>query len=143
MPAHITLLHPFYAPDDTSEQVLGDLRSACSEIEPTLLSLGRFQRFPGGVLWLAPEPADPLVRIIERLAVRYPDFPRYEGAFAEIVPHATVAESRDPALLDRIVAAVEPALPVSVHTVDAWLMHRRPDGWAVRARLPFKMANSS
>ena len=49
----------------------------------------RTGRFPG-VVWLAPEPAEPFIALTELLAAAFPDHPPYEGAHDEIVPHLTL-----------------------------------------------------
>lgn len=61
----------------------------------------------------------------------------YERAFEVIIPHLTVAESDDPALLDRIAAEVEPRLPVQTRVREASLFVEDAAGrWHEHGRLP-------
>src|SRR4051794_7711338 len=88
VPAHLTVLYPFLAPAEISEDVLADLRALFGAIAPIEFSLIETRRFPG-VLYLAPHPAEPLRALIETVAARYPDTPPYGGIFSEVVPHLT------------------------------------------------------
>jgi len=83
----------------------------------------RLDRFPGA-LWLAPEPAQPFARMIEALMGRFPDYPPYGGAFNEIVPHLTVAQSG----FDEAVSTLEPWLPLSTRAERAVSGARRLTG---------------
>ena len=58
VPAHITLLYPFIAPDESGSAVLDDLRQCFQRFPPFDFSFAESRRFPG-VLYLAPEPAEP------------------------------------------------------------------------------------
>ena len=55
-------------------------------------------RFPS-VLYLKPEPDAALRAIIEGVVERFPEHPPYGGAFEELAPHLTVAQSGDEDLL--------------------------------------------
>ena len=118
MPPHVTLLVP--APRDR-EAISG----ALGPFPAFDVVFGRLDRFPG-VLWLAPEPSEPFRGMIEALARRCPEYPPYGGAFAEIVPHLTVAQSR----LDEAAATVETWLPLRSRAERAALLEQRQgDRW--------------
>src|SRR6476620_11111780 len=51
MPAHITLLYPFKAPDEIDDITLGKLRSCFTSFKPIQFSLSAIQRFPIAVLY--------------------------------------------------------------------------------------------
>jgi len=131
IPPHVTLLHP--CPGDEDEAIGGVLAgSAAFEVE-----FRETRRFPD-VVYLAPEPDGPFVAMIEALRERFPDWPPYGGAFAEIVPHLTVAWG---AKLDEAEADVAPALPLRGRAREAVLLGEvAPRRWEPQARFPFREA---
>jgi 2'-5' RNA ligase len=136
MGAHVTLLYPFAEP----EELPGDLerlREHFAQARPFRFALTELRRFEGGVLYLAPEPADPFRHLAQELRALYPDRLAYSGAHDEVVPHCTVADGQDAAVLDEAEAAVGPHLPIEAAAIEAWLVELVAEGWSVRARLPF------
>ena len=133
VPGHVTLLFPFIPRDELDETTLAEL-AALFAAEPSFeFALVRAARFPG-VLYLAPEPAEPFVRLTERLVAAYPAYPPYEGAFKTVVPHLTVAEG-DEALLDRIERELAGRLPIAASARAATLLVEGQDGhWTERRR---------
>jgi 2'-5' RNA ligase len=101
MPAHITLLFPFVEShlldDATREQVvaLGARQAAFR------FSLTALRRFPSA-LYLVPVPAEPFRSLVRSLAAAFPAHPPYGGAFDEIVPHLTLADSSAVGSFDEI-----------------------------------------
>jgi hypothetical protein len=141
VPAHITLLYPFRAPEPLDWSVLREPASFFAALSPVPFVLARTDTFPG-VLYLAPEPAVPFVRLTEGLVARFPDCPPYGGAYPNITPHLTVAKLNEPAGLDEVVAgfstAAAAALPIATTAAEAWLMESGDDGrWSIRRRFPF------
>jgi 2'-5' RNA ligase len=128
MPPHVTLLYP--APSDVN---------AIAEVLVAFVAFdvvfARLERFPG-TLWLAPEPAEPFRRVIEALVRRFPEQRPYDGAFAEVVPHLTVAQSR----FEEAVASVEPSLPLCSRAKRAVLLAQaEPHQW--RELAAFELEN--
>ena len=121
VPAHITLLGPFVSPDELDATVLAELRDFFGAVEPFAFALRRTGRFPD-TLYLAPEPAEPFIRLTEALVECWPNHPSYGGAFDEIVPHLTVAHGADDAVLDAIAQAVKTNLPVEAHADEVLLL---------------------
>lgn len=74
------------------------------------------------MLYLAPEPGTQLRRLTEVIADRWPEAPPYGGQFAEIVPHLTVADGQDDAVLDEIEADLLGRLPFTSHVSSVDLM---------------------
>lgn len=94
---HITLLCPF-VPRSSFADVLPDLGAACAEVAPFPITLARFDLFAhgrrGATLFLAPEPAAPLVALQTRLweaAPAYDDTRRHASGFT---PHLSVGQAR-------------------------------------------------
>ena len=89
-PARITVLVPFLPPERIDEAVLARLRATVASVPAFELQFAHIGRWPEGT-WLAPEPAPPLVELTCAVWAAFPECPPYEGRFAEIVPHLTVA----------------------------------------------------
>ena len=138
VPAHITVLFPFVPAarlDRAIEEQLEALLRPQRAFEFALATTARF----AATVYLEPEPPEPFVRLTDLIATAYPDHPPYEGAFDAVVPHLTVAQSEDEALLKRIAADVEAKLPVRARVSAASLIEEGPDGrWRERFPLPFR-----
>ncbi len=134
--AHVTILFPFVEPARLGEAEgrLAELVAATAAFE---LTFARTARWPE-LLYLVPEPAEPFAALTRAVERDWPDHPPYGGAHETIVPHLTVAESTDSALLDRIAAKVEPRLPIVTRVREASLfVEDRAGRWREHARLPF------
>jgi 2'-5' RNA ligase len=106
VPAHVTVIAPFLAPERLTEELIAELRALFGPRpapRPSFTRIGRFAPAGDGtgVLYLAPEPADELRALTEAVVARWPEAPPYGGLHVSIVPHLTVAIADD-ATLDRI-----------------------------------------
>lgn len=90
IPAHVTILFPFMAPNHVTDAVLARARAIIALAEAFAFALADVRRFPQ-TLYLAPEPAEPFIGLTEALVRAFPEYPPYGGAFATVVPHVTVA----------------------------------------------------
>jgi 2'-5' RNA ligase len=134
MPLHVTALFPFMPPRDVDDETLAALRRLAAQTAPFAFTLASVERFAGGVLYLALDPAQPFVALTAALVARWPRWPPYGGAFDEVVPHLTVVTGEEP---PGVAAALESALPVPARASKLWLMAEERDGsWSARARLP-------
>ncbi len=122
IPAHITLLYPFLRPEELQPAALDTLRGTLARAEPLDLVLSEVATFPG-VVWLKPEPAAPLLQLIDLLRHHYPDLLPYGGKHPEPTPHLTVGQANDPDEFDdfhdRVRARLGPRLPVSFRATHA------------------------
>jgi hypothetical protein len=134
MPAHVTLLFPFRRPRDLQEATLALLAAQFGRFgAPLALIFDRVARFPG-VAYLAPVDPAPVSALVRALAIAWPEYPPYEGRFAEIVPHLTVAHG-PPALLAESDRELGAHLPIVARLRSATLMVEDDDGrWRERAR---------
>jgi 2'-5' RNA ligase len=135
IPPHVTVLFPFVPSEQVgqAEQRLGEIVAAAPAFE---LRFARTARFPE-LLYLDPEPAEPFLSLTAAIAAEWPEHPPYEGAHDTVVPHLTVAESEDSALLERIAAQLEPHLPLEKHVDEASLFVEDDSGrWHQHSRLP-------
>jgi 2'-5' RNA ligase len=137
VPAHITLLFPFKAPDEIDDITLGKLRECFARTEPIRFSLGAIRRFPAEVLYLAPEPDEPFRQLTLAICKLFPETPPHGGKWPDIVPHLSVAqvasEARLAAIADDFAKAVRGKLPIHATASRVALMESRSEHWAVRA----------
>lgn len=90
VPPHVTLLYPWLDRAECTPADLDALAAICADVAAFDVSFTRFGRFPG-VLWLAPDPAEPFVALTAAIARRWPQTPPYGGAH-EVRPHLTVMD---------------------------------------------------
>jgi 2'-5' RNA ligase len=109
VPAHVTVLYPFVEPTRVDADVLADLQAIAGSIPAFDYRLRETRRFPSS-LYLAPEPGDSYAALTDAVHRGFPDYPPFEGKFATVVPHVTVAHG-DEALLCEIEVALRIALP--------------------------------
>jgi len=135
VPAHITLLYPFVPTEKVGDGLLAQLRGLFASEAAISFDLTRLDRFPE-VAWLAPEPAERFKALTDLIATRFPDYPPYEGAHDEVIPHLTVAEGGTE-LQDRVEAAVSGRLPIHAHAAAVAFLIEDDDGlWHEAHRFP-------
>jgi 2'-5' RNA ligase len=136
IPAHVTILFPFVEPERLGE-VEARLAELIAAVPAFDVTFARTARFPE-VLYLDPEPAEPFVALTHAIEREWPDQPPYGGHSETIVPHLTVAEPEDLALVDAIAAAVESRLPIVTRVSEASVFVEDHAGqWHEHGRLPF------
>jgi 2'-5' RNA ligase len=139
MPPHVTLLFPF-VPAALVAEAEDALASLVHEQPAFDATFGRTARFPA-LLYLDPQPAEPFGSLTEAIAAAWPEYPPYEGAHEQVIPHLTVAESEDGALLDALAADVAPLLPLRVRVEAASVFVEDEAGsWHEHSRLPFSQS---
>jgi 2'-5' RNA ligase len=141
VPLHITLLSPFVPRRALSSDIASTLRTLFADRPPLSFELARIDAFPDA-LYAAPEPAAELVDLIEALTLAFPETPPYGGAFAEPVPHATLAVPAGFAEWERTAAKLRNAavqvLPVRCDVRYASLLEEyEPECWKERERFRF------
>ena len=139
IPAHVTLLYPFLAPDRITAEDITRLRGVMRGEPAFTVELTSVRAFPAGsdsagTVYLVPIPPDVFLRLTRAIWASFPDCPPYEGAFDVVIPHLTLAD--DAARLGEIEERVRPALPLRRRVSEAWLIVEGDDGrWTRRARL--------
>jgi len=137
VPAHVTVLYPFIPPDDVDQSVCDAITKVLTDFAPFRFTLTEVRQFADGVIYLAPEPAQPFIAITEALARQWPDQQPYGGAFDEVIPHLSVAMANGESAAHKIEAALNGGLPLETHADAVWLMEgQRDDRWAIRAVFP-------
>jgi 2'-5' RNA ligase len=142
LPPHVSVLYPWLAAPSVEDADLADLAAICAA-EPSFdLSFTGFGTFPG-VLWLAPEPAEPFVRLTAAMARRWPQAPPYRGRHPEITPHLSVmdldaagVDAGDEVALKDVVERLTPWLPVVHRAEEASFVRYEGDACTTIARLP-------
>ncbi|MDX2591427.1 2'-5' RNA ligase family protein [Streptomyces sp. WI03-4A] len=132
VPAHVTVLFPFLDESRIDARVCSALAEMLGSLHAFDLRFANCGRFPE-VLYLAPEPDTQLRRLTEVIADRWPEARPYGGQFAEIVPHLTVADGQDDAVLDEIEADLLGRLPLTSHVSSVDLMVHDGATWQERA----------
>lgn len=117
--AHLTLLGPWLSsPTDEDRTAVGEILSG---EPPFAFTLGEIRQFPGGVVYLAPEPDGPFRRLTARLAAAFPETPPYAGAFPDLVPHLTLDHCATGATVSSLRGELADALPVKAKAVAVQL----------------------
>lgn len=91
LPAHVTVLFPFAALASMDAQLRRRVVEHFAMISAFAAELTRVGRFDAHV-WLAPGPHERFVALLTETYDRFPEFPPYGDAFAQPVPHLTIAE---------------------------------------------------
>ena len=138
VPAHFTVLFPFMPPEEIGVTVLTRLRELFWGVEAFDFRLAHTAWFGDDVLWLAPVDPDP-IRALTTLAHRsFPDFLPFEGEFADVIPHLTIAHGCDRTRMKAAEQAVQRRLPVQGHADKVTLMTQTEQAgtWTTKARFP-------
>ncbi|MFE1171327.1 2'-5' RNA ligase family protein [Streptomyces sp. NPDC058773] len=132
VPAHVTVLFPFLDESRIDARVYSTLTDVLGSHHAFDLRFESCGQFPG-VLYLAPEPDAQLRLLTEVIADRWPEAPPYEGQFTEIVPHLTVADGQEDAVLDEIGADLLGRLPFTCRVASVDLVVHDGSKWQERA----------
>jgi 2'-5' RNA ligase len=141
IPAHLTVLVPFLdagaqgRPGSVDERVMAELRALFAAHPAFALTFRTLRRFPD-VLYLDPEPAEPLRALTTEVVERWPDTPPYGGQFTQIVPHLTVAHTQESDVLDAAEADVSAHLPLVAQATAVSLFASDGTRWQRRAVFP-------
>ena len=144
VPAHITLLYPFRPPQAIGAREIETLRECFAGFRPLRFSLTAIRRFPGAILYLAPEPEEPFRQLTLAIWQRYPETPPYGGRFPQITPHLTLTQLDDERRLDQIAQEftqqAHGELPINAAAAAVALMDNSSGQWRPRLRLPLGAA---
>jgi len=142
VPAHITIIYPFKSPSDLTAEVMLQLEQLFASTPSFELRFVRAKRFPS-VLYLAPEPDEALRRLTNMLIESFPEAPPYGGAFADTIPHLTIAHASDSQTLDRIgqdfARQTKGKLPIRSAVQEIVLMDNESGRWQIRHRFALAM----
>ena len=134
VPAHVTLVVPWLPPDEIVAADLEELQEELADVRAFDFTLARVGWFGRRVLWLAPEPAEPFLKLTHRLADRF-HTPPWEDEFDEVIPHLTVAHASDGVELVPVAADVATRLPLRCRAQEVWVMVGGGGRWDLRHRI--------
>ncbi|WP_218138089.1 2'-5' RNA ligase family protein [Streptomyces sp. 2314.4] len=114
VPAHVTVLYPFVAPDRITQRVIDDVRACLLAVPAFTVTFSRVAWFGQDVMWLAPNPDAPFRRLTEVMWNHFPECPPYRGAHPDPTPHLTVGSSHlaDTTTMRRASANLQAELPI-------------------------------
>jgi 2'-5' RNA ligase len=134
VPAHITLVVPWLPPYEITDTDLAELDEIVAKVDAFDFQLHHVDWFGRRVLWVAPEPAAPFLRLTSVLADRF-GTPPWDDEFDEVVPHLTVAHASDGVELVPVAADVSARLPVACRAEEVWVMTGDGVRWSLRHRV--------
>ncbi|MEU1534992.1 2'-5' RNA ligase family protein [Streptomyces fagopyri] len=132
VPAHVTVLFPFLEESLIDDDVFAAVGEVIGRHRPFEARFEHCGRFPG-ILYLVPEPDLPFRRLTEAIADRWPETPPFGGQFDEVVPHLTIAQRQDEAVLREAEADLRSRLPVTARVSSVHLMVHDGTRWQQRA----------
>ncbi len=138
VPAHITVVFPFVPLADLDANALQRLEKAVAS-EPAFEGrLTETRWFDDRVLYLAPDPAEPFVRLTESVTAAFPTVSPYDGLYPDVVPHLTVGMDGADEVLRAAEGRLRQYLPVEFSVHQALLMSglRETRTWRVERTLP-------
>jgi len=140
LPPHITVLYPFVPARQIDASVLHAISVALAGFGPFDFALTHIGYFPG-VVYLTPEPVEPFQQLTAALSARWPEYPPYNGAYDQLVPHLTVAMGP---LRAGVVHELEHSLPIHARARELSLLTPDRNGrWSLYARFRLGRAVSS
>ncbi|HEV2635067.1 MAG TPA: 2'-5' RNA ligase family protein [Actinocrinis sp.] len=128
VPAHITVISPFLDADQLGPETMAELRALIGGHGAFDLAFRSCGRFPS-VLYLAPEPAEPIRVLTEAVAARWPERPPYGGQFDELTPHLTVSYAPDPQVQAETEADLLRGLPLTARVTQVNLLVSDGQNW--------------
>jgi 2'-5' RNA ligase len=139
IPPHVTALFPFVAADDVALvwDRLATLTASLHAFDAALVDVRRFEQH----VWLAPDPRDLWLELIDATCRCFPETPPYEGIFETPEPHLTVGEATDDVTTESILEGARhelaPHLPLRFRVEELSLLEEQADGtWSIAARRP-------
>jgi 2'-5' RNA ligase len=137
VPPHVTLIFPFVPVARLGAGQKRRLAAIAGAATPFEMRLSDVRRFPSS-LYLAPIPTAPIQALIGAIIEAFPEHLPYEGHFAEVIPHLTVAHSIDEATMSSLEPALRAALPIVSIVRVLTVLEEDPAGrWRTRWRIPF------
>jgi hypothetical protein len=138
VPAHVTVLYPFVPPALLDDAVSARLQSLFTGFRGFDFRFETTARFNDTILYLVPSPEEPFDQLTHAVYSAFPQYPPYEGRFAKVVAHLTVADHATPEELDDAEGVVRQGLGIMAKATNVLLLVGRdePGTWKVRETFP-------
>lgn len=140
VPAHMSVLYPFVPPARLEPAVLEAAAAAVASVPEFDVVFHRCRWFDSTVLWVEPEPAEPVAALTAVVTEAFPDHRPYAGTHDLVIPHVTVglAEVGGLARLRAVEREVSDLLPVDARVQAVSLMtgSPAPATWATVTTFP-------
>ena len=139
VPPHVTILSPFVAVEELDRRVSAVVGEIVARAPAFGVEFVRVRRWPSsdygpGVVWLAPEPADPFAALTRAIWAAYPDCPPYGREDDDLEAHLTIAID-DPSNFDTVEAEASRLVPFHRRATTVALLVENADGrWRTRRR---------
>lgn len=128
VPAHVSVLVPFVPAAKLDEDVVAGTAALSRSVPGFRHNLFRTAWFGDEVLWLDPDASEEFRSLTRRVWAAFPAYPPYEGQFADVVPHLTVADHGPVATMRAAEHAIQSHLPISAVAREVTLMVEQPSG---------------
>ena len=140
VPPHISLLYPWRTAPLAAHD-LAALHTAIADYPPFPITFTSLARFSPTVLVLQLADTTAVRALMRAIHTTFPDTPAYGGAFADPVPHLTVAKATSEAELDQleqeVLARLAAHLPLLVQVEQIVVMEEDHNGdWHNLASIP-------
>jgi 2'-5' RNA ligase superfamily len=112
VPGHVSILFPFAPLTDVNQDAVADLIGRFPAFD---FELDRIETFDNGIRWLRPVPSTHFVDLTAAVEQRWPEYPPYEGAFDEVIPHVTIT-------------VLDVPLPIACRATEVLLLEEHEDG---------------
>jgi 2'-5' RNA ligase len=129
------VLFPFLAASRIDEGVCAAIAEVVGRQRSFEARFDHSGQFPG-VLYLAPEPDAGFRRLTEAIVERWPEHPPFGGQFDDVVPHLTVAQGQDEAVVEKVETVLLAGLPVVAWVSAVDLLVHDGTRWRQRASVP-------
>lgn len=141
IPPHLTILFPFVPASTIDDRTLTTLRRLYAPVQPFSYSLTTVESFPDAA-WLAPDPVQPFLDLVEKTRSRFPALPPYGDPEHAVVPHCTIGTDDDPGHVEAMVRELReglgPRLPIVCRADEVALVGELANGhWVAQAAFPF------
>jgi hypothetical protein len=142
VPAHVTDLYPFLAPERLDDDLLAAVGEAVASVPSFTADFTRVRWFGDTVAWLAPTPDEPFRALTTAVWRRFPEAAPYEGAFDDVVPHLTFGHNAPKPALTEAADAIAAFLPIraAVDVVHLIAGTMRPDSWRTVREFPLGLS---
>ncbi len=132
---HVTLMYPFIPCPELRPAVREALAEIGGQAPAFEVRFERVRRFPD-LVWIEPEPADPIAALTAAVTARWPDYQAYGGEFETVIPHMTVVES-ETAPLDTVEEVARSVVPFRARAerLEVWCQDAA-GRWRPRWRIP-------